>query len=191
MAKKWFALIDEYNYEGESFEGLVLAEESELEDFVEQINNERYEAGSDAYLRYEAPKRYGSIDKMRKAWESEAAAYQCGDDEDEEFDESKDNETAPPVIREPIADGHIRVVVGNSFERRSLDVVPERTLKDVITESEVDFSECGPFGLNGIPLGSKDLEHSFDDFGIKPGYVCHITAFRISRNVCLAEGVLI
>jgi len=59
----------------------------------------------------------------------------------------------------------IKVLIGTNTNRKNVVVDPNRTLKSVLEEHNIDYS-TGGIHLDGAAVGGEDLNKTFTDHGI-------------------------
>ena len=73
----------------------------------------------------------------------------------------------------------IQVKIGNNLSRKTVMVESSSTLREVLTNNEVDYSR-GTVTLDGAALPAGSLDKTFDDFGIDE--VCYLSSIIKTDN---------
>lgn len=59
----------------------------------------------------------------------------------------------------------IKVLVGTNTNKKDVVIDPERTLREVLDENNVDYT-TGGIHLSGLAVGRDGLDKSFSDYGV-------------------------
>lgn len=59
----------------------------------------------------------------------------------------------------------IKIIVGNTTNRKTVIEDENKTLKEILEENEIDYSR-GMTQLDGATLGAGDLNKTFAEFGV-------------------------
>lgn len=183
-SKHWYVVTEnhEYDWKATTVVARVLATESEIENFEWEPNQELY-GRDDVFYTFRRVKDYRNIDSMKRAFIEAEREEQLREERWEEERERMERETPPEP---PIPEGFVRVRVGTTLQRESIDVDPKTKIEDIFEMCNVDFSGyCTSLGaLNGVPLNGHrgDYQRTLADYGIMSGR-CTLTAVKISKNV--------